>query len=89
MLRELASTHNAKLLNLENEVISELPVKSLVDTLRENSENVNAIVFDGIISQRIADVASENNIPVVVGVKKGTIHKIPAGITFWTKEDLN
>ena len=69
--------------------MKELPVKSLVDTLREDSENVGAIVFDGIISQRIIDVASEKNIPVVVGVKKGNITKMPAGITFWTKEDLN
>ena len=89
ILRELSSTHNAKVLSNDNEIMKELPVKSLVDTLREDSENVGAIVFDGIISQRIIDVASEKNIPVVVGVKKGNITKMPAGITFWTKEDLN
>ncbi len=89
LLRELSSTHNAKVLDNDNQIMKELPVKNLVDTLREDSENVGAIVFDGIISQRIIDVASEKNIPVVVGVKKGNITKMPAGITFWTKEDLN
>ncbi len=89
ILRELASTHNAKTLNIENQIINELPVKSLVDTLRENSEGVAVIVFDGIISQRIVNVASEKNIQTVVGVKKGNIPKMPAGITLWTKEDLN
>ena len=89
LLRELSSTHNAKILSADNTVINELPVKSLVDTLRVNSEGVAAIVFDGIISQRIVDVASEKNIPTVVGVKKGNIPKMPADLTLWTKEDLN
>ena len=89
ILRDLASTHNAKTLASDNSIINELPVKSLVDTLRVNSEGVAAIVFDGIISQRIVDVASEKNIPTVVGVKKGNIPKMPADLTLWTKEDLN
>ncbi len=89
LLRELTATHNAKVLSSDNSVINELPVKSLVDTLRVDSEGVAAIVFDGIISQRIVDVASEKNIPVVVGVKKGNIPKMPADLTLWTKEDLN
>ena len=88
-LRELSATHNARILNSSREIMNELPVKNLVDTLRANSEGVAAIVFDGIISQRIVDVASEKNIPTVVGVKKGNIPKMPAGITLWTKEDLN
>ena len=89
LLRELSATHNAKVLSSDNTVLNELPVKSLVDTLRVDSEGVAAIVFDGIISQRIVDVASEKNIPVVVGVKKGNIPKMPADLTLWTKEDLN
>lgn len=89
LLRDLAGTHNAKILSADNAVVNELPVKSLVDTLRVDSEGVAAIVFDGIISQRILDVASEKNIPVVVGVKRGNAPKEPADITIWTKEDLN
>ncbi len=89
LLKDLTATHNAKVLSSDNTIINELPVKNLVDTLRVSSEGVNAIVFDGIISQRIVDVASEKNIPVVVGVKKGNIPKMPADLTIWTKEDLN
>lgn len=89
LLRDLSATHNAKILDRDNQIINELPVKSLVDTLRANSEGVSAIVFDGIISQRIVDVAFEKNIPTVVGVKKGNIPKMPAALKIWTKEDLN
>ena len=89
MLLDMASTHNAKLLDNQGEVIKEVAVKNLVDTLKENSDGVATIIFDGVISQRIMDVVSEKQISTVVGTRKGTtISKMPAGITVWTKEDL-
>ena len=88
MLLDMASTHNAKILNSENEIIREIAVKNLVDSLKSDSENVNTIVFDGVISQRILDVSSSNGIQTVVGTRKGNITKMPSGITIWTKEDL-
>ena len=88
MLLDMASTHNAKILNSDGAVINEVAVKNLVDTLRENSDGVTTIVFDGVISQRILDISSEKQISTVVGTRKGNITKMPAGITIWTKEDL-
>ena len=88
MLLDMASTHNAKVLNNEGEVIREVAVKNLVDSLKENSEGVTTIVFDGVISQRILDVSTNNGISTVVGTRKGNITKMPAGIAIWTKEDL-
>ncbi len=88
MLLDLATTHNAKVLGPENEVIREVAVKSLVNSLKEDSANAVAIVFDGVISQRIMDVSSEKGITTVVGTRRGNITKMPADITIWTKEDL-
>jgi len=88
MLLDMASTHNAKILNNDNEIIREVAVKNLVDTLKSDSSNVCTIVFDGVISQRILDVSSANGIQTIVGTRKGNITKMPAGITIWTKEDL-
>ena len=56
MLLDMASTHNAKILNSNNEIIREIAVKSLVDSLKSDSSSVCTIVFDGVISQRIRDV---------------------------------
>ncbi|MDO5853314.1 MAG: DNA primase, partial [Thermoplasmata archaeon] len=66
----------------------EVAVKSLVNTLKEESDGAVAIVFDGVISQRILDVSTEKGIRTVVGTRKGNITKMPADITIWTKEDL-
>ncbi len=88
MLLDLSTTHNAKILGDGNEVIREVAVKSLVNSLKEDSEGVVAIVFDGVISQRILDVSTDKGIGIVVGTRKGNISKMPADITIWTKEDL-
>jgi len=88
LLLEMSSTHNAKTLNAEGGIVTEIAVKELVDSLKENADGVTAIVFDGVISQRILDVSSEKGIATVVGTRKGNISKLPAGISIWVKEDL-
>ncbi|MBQ8373596.1 MAG: DNA primase, partial [Candidatus Methanomethylophilaceae archaeon] len=88
MLLDLSTTHNANVLGENNTVIRQVAVKSLVNSLKEDSENVVAIVFDGVISQRILDVSSDKGIRTVIGTRKGNITKMPADITIWTKEDL-
>ena len=59
-----------------------------MNSLKEDSQGVVAIVFDGVISQRILDVSSANGIRTIIGTRKGNITKMPADITIWTKEDL-
>ena len=88
MLLDMSSTHNAKLLSEDNTVIREVAVKSLVNSLKEDSDNIRAIIFDGVISQRILDVSAEKGIKTIVGTRKGNIGKLSADIVIWTKEDL-
>lgn len=88
MLLDLSTTHNAKILGDDHQVIREVAVKSLVNTLKEDVEGVKAIVFDGVISQRILDVSVDKGIGIVVGTRKGNISKMPSDILIWTKEDL-
>ena len=88
MLLDLSTTHNAKILGADGQVLREVAVKSLVNSLKEESEGVDSIVFDGVISQRILDVSADKSIKIVVGTRKGNISKMPADIVIWTKEDL-
>ena len=88
MLLDMSSTHNAKLLSEDNSVIKEIAVKNLVNSLKEDSEGIAVIVFDGVISQRILDVSVERGIKTIVGTRKGNITKMPAETTIFTKEDL-
>jgi DNA primase len=88
ILDELNNTSKAKLLNSSGNVIKEVHVSLLADTLKEGAEGLVAVVLDGIITQRILDIAVEKNIIAVVGVKLGNIAKLPTNVDVLTKEDL-
>jgi len=87
MLLQLGGSSTARLLDEGDGVVTEVPVRELVDTLK-TAKQTRAIVFDGIITQRILDIAAEMNMHSVVGTKMGTITKQPAGLEVWTRSDL-
>src|SRR2546428_398870 len=87
ILLQLGGSSTARLLDEGDGVVTEVPVRELVDT-RKTAKQTRAVVFDGIITQRILDIASEMNMHSVVGTKMGTITKQPAGIEVWTRSDL-
>lgn len=89
IINGLSSTSKAKLLNGRGTVIKEVPVRELVNSLKTDSKGVATIVFDGIVTQRILDIAAENKISTVVGTKMGNITKQPSSVEIWTKSDLN
>lgn len=87
MLLQLGGSSMARLLDEGDSVVTEVPVRELVDTLK-TAKQTRAVVFDGIITQRILDIASEMSMHSVVGTKMGTIAKQPSGIEVWTRSDL-
>ncbi len=89
VLEDLNNTSKAKLLNDTGLVLKEVHVSKLADTLKEGSEGVKAVVLDGIITQRVLDLAVEKNITSVVGVKLGNIAKLPTSVEILTKDDLS
>jgi DNA primase len=89
VLDDLNNTSKAKLLSDGGSVLKEVHVSKLAETLKEGSEGVKAVVLDGIITQRVLDLAVEKNITSVVGVKLGNIAKLPTNVEILTKEDLS
>ena len=89
MINELGSTSKAKILGGDMEVMKEVPVRELVNTLKADATGVAAVVFDGIVTQRILDIASDKKIATIVGTKMGNIAKQPASVDVWSKDDLN
>ncbi len=87
MLVQLGGSSTARLLDDSDLVVTEVPVRELVDTLKTKKQT-RAVVFDGIITQRILDIAAEMNMHSVIGTKMGTITKQPTGVEVWTRSDL-
>ena len=87
MLLQMSGSSKARLLAEDDNVAAEVPVRDLVDTLKTNKQT-KALIFDGIITQRILDIAAEMNMHTVVGTKMGTITKQPTGLEVWTRSDF-
>ena len=88
MLISIGGTSRAKIIRDDDSVVAEVPVRELVETLKGNGRGAKAVVFDGIITQRILDIATEIGLRSVIGTKMGTVTKQPAGIDVLTRDDL-
>jgi DNA primase len=64
-MKSLEGTLEAVLFNEKLEQLERLPVSQLAEKLQQ-AEGVDSVVFDGIITQRIVDIASEKNIKRIV-----------------------
>jgi DNA primase len=65
VVKGLEGTLEAVLLNDKFEQMERLPVSQLAERLQE-TEKVDTVIFDGIITQRIVDVAGEKDIKRII-----------------------
>ncbi|MEM1508094.1 MAG: DNA primase DnaG [Candidatus Bathyarchaeia archaeon] len=85
--QSLKGTFEAVLFNDRMEQIGRLPVSELADKLKE-FEGVNTVVFDGIITQRLVDIASEKNIKYLIAARISEIVKQPLSVNLLTFDDI-
>lgn len=55
--------------------IKEVQTSMIVDELQKEAGKVKNIVFDGIISQRLVDISSQEGVSCIVGTRIGNINK--------------
>jgi DNA primase len=84
----LNGTLNAVLLDAEGKVLREVEVRNLVNALKESNGLVKSVVFDGVITQRILDLAAEKELDYLIGVKIGNVVKRPLSVKVLTIEDI-
>ncbi len=73
-MQELSNSLRARFLDEKMQAIKEISVRDLLQEM-QSSSNVHAIVFDGIITKRLAEQAAQSGVKVLVGVKKGKIEE--------------
>ena len=83
----ITETSEAVLFSEELNSIDSMPVSELTNKL-QSIEGVYAIVFDGVITQRLSDIASEKNIKYLIGARLGNIIKKPLDIELLTFHDI-
>ncbi len=87
-IEDLKGTLLARVYDEEWKVIKEIPVRDLLNALKEEIETAYAIVFDGIITQRIVDSAYSRGVKILVGARMGDATRIPEKMTILSYAEL-
>ncbi len=72
----------------DDAVVGEAPVKEMIEAIGQLAVPAKAIVFDGIISQRLLDAVEEKGIGTVVATRLGPVGKFPDQVRIFTRSDL-
>ena len=84
--KALQGTLEAVLLNDKFELIERLPVSQLAEKLQQMT-GVDTVVFDGIITQRIVDIAGEKNIRRIIASRISEAVKPALNVELVTFQD--
>ena len=88
ILDEVSGSLKAVLLDKNDTEIKKIPVRELTDELKKRN-NITTVVFDGIITQRLLDIANIKNITKIVGMKLGNVVKKPKSVKVLTRKDMS
>jgi DNA primase len=83
----LGGTLEAVLLNKDLKKVDRLPVRELADKLQQ-MKDIDTVVFDGVITQRLVDIATERNINYLVAARVSTAMKQPLKVKLMTFEEI-
>ena len=85
--KELSGTLEAVLLNKEMKQVDRMPVRELATKLQQ-MKDVDTVVFDGVITQRLVDIAAERNINYIVAARISKAMKQPLKVKLITFEEI-
>jgi len=85
-MKKLSGTLEAVIYDSSWSEIKRVPVRDLVDTLQQ-LPSAYAVVFDGVCTQRLVDVAANKGVKVMVMSRVGNIAKVPADMAIITIEE--
>jgi DNA primase len=88
ILDDISGSLKAVLFDKNDNELKKIPVRELTDSLKK-SDNISTVVFDGIITQRLLDIANSKNVKEIVGIKIGNVVKMPSSVRVLTKKDLD
>jgi DNA primase len=88
MINGLQGSLEADLLNESWESKQRVAVRELAEILQNTSEKINAVVFDGVITQRLLDISNNKGVTFLIGARVGNIAKKPQSITILTFENI-
>ena len=84
MLKEFEGTGSGAILDKALNMTKEVEVENLYEEIKNIDGNADSVIFDGVISQRLVDVASQKGIKNLVAFKSMNIVKKPQDVKLIT-----
>ncbi|MBC7100157.1 DNA primase DnaG [Methanothermobacter tenebrarum] len=84
ILEELEGSGNAEILDDALNILKEVRVENLYDELKNVNNHPYAIVFDGVVTQRLVDISYEKGVKYLVAIRSGEVAKKPQNIKIIT-----
>jgi DNA primase len=85
--KELSGTLEAVLLDKEMNKVDRMPVRELADKLQQ-TKDIDTVVFDGVITQRLIDIAEKQNINYLVAARISKAMNQPLKVKLITFEEI-
>ena len=85
--KELEGTLEAVMYSEKMEQLERLPVSGLAEKLQQ-VEGVDTVVFDGVITQRLVDIANDKNVKFLVAARVSDVVKQPLKVHLLTFADV-
>lgn len=87
ILNDISGSLKAVLFDESGKELKKIPVRELTDEIKKGG-NISTIVFDGIVTQRLLDIANNKSVKEIVGIKLGNVIKMPKSVKVLTKTDF-
>jgi len=87
LVEELQGTLEGVLYDKEWKVLKRVAVRDLIDAIT-NTDSVYAVVFDGVITQRVVDQAFKKGVGVLIAARIGEVPRVPESVKLLTFDEL-
>lgn len=87
-MSELSGTLSGRFLDENKAVIKEVMVRDLANSMKDVDSKVKSVIFDGVVTQRLIDIAAEKNVREIIGAKIGNVTKVPVDMKISSTNEL-
>ena len=85
--KELSGTLEAVLLDKDMKQVERMPVRELAEKLQQMND-IDTVVFDGVVTQRLVDIAAERKVNYLVAARVSKALKQPLRLNMMTFEEI-
>ena len=85
--QELNGTLESVLLDKDMKQVERMPVRELAEKLQQKKD-IDTVIFEGVITQRLVDIAAERNINYLIAARVSKAMKQPLKLKLMTFEEI-